>query len=157
MANDLSDELKQQLYGQVSDDPFLALFTLTHPNFTAPFRFVNNADDITSNGLDFISYPVKVVLPPDDNESARQVKIQFDNVSLDLITELRKITTPITCKVEMVLASNPDFVQYSLEDLKLKNIQYNASNISATLVMDDFLGVELTSEKYNPSNFPGIF
>jgi hypothetical protein len=59
--------------------------------------------------------------------------------------------------VEMVLASNPDTVQYSIEDLKLKNIQYNSQSINATLVMDDFLGVALTSERYNPDNFPGIF
>jgi hypothetical protein len=157
MANDISNELKAQLYGQVSDDPFLALFTFTHPSFSSDIRLVNNAEDIVSNGLTYIAYPISVVLPQDDSETAREVSIQMDNIDLSIITELRQVTTPIEARLEMVLASDPDTIQLSLGELKLKNINYNVKNITATLMMDDFLGVGLSSEKYNPDNFPGIF
>jgi hypothetical protein len=157
MANDISNELKSQLYGQVSDDPFLALFTFSHPSFSSDIRLVNNAEDIVSNGDTYIAYPVQIVLPPDDQESAREVQIQLDNIDLTIISELRGVTTPVQAKVEMVLASLPDTVQYSLEELKLKNISYTTKTITASLVMDDFLGVGLTSEKYNPDNYPGLF
>jgi len=154
MANDLSPELLSELYGQVSDDPYLTLFTLTHPSFAQTIRFVNNSVDVVSNGETFVSFPIKIVLPPDDNESAREVNVQFDNVSLELIDELRTVTTPIDVKIEMVLASNPDVVQPSIESLKFKGIQFNSQVITAKLIMDDFLTVGLTSERYTPISFP---
>lgn len=157
MANDLSTLLKEQLYGQVSDDPFLALFTLNHPSFAAPFRLVNNSEDIISRGETFQFYPVSVVLPDDNTESARQVRLRLDNIDLTIISELRKVTTPISVKLEMVLASDPDTVQYSLDELSLRNISYDLNYINATLALDDFLSVGLTSERYTATRYPGIF
>lgn len=157
MSNDLSTELISEMYGQVSGNPFLSLFTLSHPDFAEDIRLVNNAEDIVSRGMTFSSFPVNMTLPPDNNETSREVQILFDNVSLELIDEFRSVTTPIEMKLEMVLAGDPDVVQYSLEELKLKAIQYNKQNITATLVMDDFLSVGVTSERYTPSTFPGIF
>jgi hypothetical protein len=157
MSNNLSTQLVSEMYGQVSGNPFLSLFTLSHPNFAEDIYLVNNAEDIISRGITFSAFPVNISLPPDNNESAREVQILFDNVSLELIDEFRSVTTPIQMKLEMVLASTPNIVQYSLEELKLKAIQYNKTNITANLVMDDFLSSGVTSERYTPSNFPGIF
>lgn len=157
MANSLSPELLAQLLNQESDDPFLTLITLTHPSFGQPVRYVNNTENIISRGDTFLAFPVKITLPVDDGESAREVSIEFDNVSLDLLDEIRQVTTPIDVKLEMVLASIPDDVQMSLEELKIGNVQYDSQKISARLFMDDFLSSGLTSESYTPTVFPGMF
>lgn len=157
MSNDLSTELISQLYGQVADDPFLTLFTFSHDGFDSDILLVNNSEDVVSNGKTYLSFPVKVTLPMDDNETAREVSITMSNVGLELIGEFRKVTTRIDCKLDMVLFSAPDTIQYTLEDLKLSNIQYNVQTITAKLVLDDFLGSGLTSEKYTPTNYPGLF
>jgi hypothetical protein len=96
-------------------------------------------------------------LPTDDGESTREAVIDFDNVSLELIDEIRQVTTPIDVKIEMVLASDPDEVQLSYEELKIKSVTYNKNRISARLYMDDFLNVELPSEKYTPTGYAGLF
>jgi hypothetical protein len=57
----------------------------------------------------------------------------------------------------MVLASLPDSVEIELGELKLQNITYDQNRISGQLYLDDFLNTEVTSERYSPSNFPGIF
>lgn len=155
MSNDLSNEVKQQLFAQESEDPFLTLITLTHPTFTA--RLVNNTVDIVSNGFTFVAYPMKIKLPADDGESARDFSIEFDNVSLELITNMRSVTTAIGVKIEMILASMPDVIQMSYEDLQIRSIAYDAKKIQAKIVLDNFLTVAMTSERYNPSNFPGLF
>lgn len=157
MSNDLNPELIEQLYGQVSDDPFLTLFTFSHPAFTSDITLVNNSSDVVSRGTTFTAFPVKVTLPNDDNETVREVNITLSNVGLDFINEFRSVTTQIECKLEMVLFSDPDVVQYILEDLKLTGIQYNAQYIQAKLIMDDFLSVGLTSERYTPDSYPGLF
>jgi len=81
----------------------------------------------------------------------------LDNVTLELIDELRTVTTPISVHIEMVLASDPDAVQIDVGDLKLRNITYNRQTILGNLYLDDFLSTEMASEKYTPTTFPGIF
>lgn len=152
----LSSELREQLYGQASGDPFLMLVTLQHESFEE-IRFVNDVVDISSRGKDYMAFPIEIVLAPDDGASTREVSMKFDNVSLELIHELRTVTTSIDVEIEMVLASNPDKVQIQLGELKLRNITYNSKTISAKLYMDDFLSTEMASEKYTPTVFPGIF
>lgn len=156
MSNTLSPALLAQLYAQESDVPFLMLITLTHPSFP-PIRLVNNSENIISNGETFSSFPMRIRLPVDDGETTREVSIEFDNVSRELIDELRTVTTPIDVKLEMVLASNPDYIQVTLDELKMRNVSYNKSTVNARLYLDSFLNVELTSEKYTPKSYPGLF
>jgi hypothetical protein len=132
------------------------LVTLSDPSFDTIY-LVSNTVNITSRGQEYTAFPMQIRLPADDGETNREVNIEFDNVSLELIDELRSITSPIDVAIEIVLASNPDEVQLSYEELKIRNINYNKQRISAKLYMDSFLSVELTSEEYTPTNFPGLF
>jgi len=157
MPNMLSPELLAQLFSQESNDPFLTLVTLSHASFSQDIRLVNNTKNITSRGQEFQAFPMSIRLPVDDGETARSFTIEFDNVSLLLIEEIRQVTTPISVKIEMILASIPNDVQMSQEDLLIQNISYNKTRIVASIVLDNFLSTEVTSEKYGPLNFPGLF
>jgi hypothetical protein len=156
MANNLSPQLLAQLYGQNSSDPFLTLLTLSHTSFS-DIRLVNNTSDVTSNSLVYTAFPFKLVLPRDDGETSREITIDFDNVGLDLVEEIRTVTDFIDVKIELILSSIPDEVQMSFQELKIQNITYNKSRISAKLFLDTFLNTEMTSEKYTPTIFPGLF
>jgi hypothetical protein len=155
MANELSTELKAQLFAQQSDDPFLTLVTLTGTGFT--YRLVNNTRDIISNGETFTAFPMKVRLPTDDGESARDFQIEFDNSSLLLLAALRSVTEPIGCQIDMILASMPNVIQMSTSDLLIRSISYDESKVSARIVLDNFITVGMTSERYTPIAFPGMF
>lgn len=154
--NTLSPQLLAQLYGQQSSDPFLTIITVSHTSFGTR-RYVNNTEDLISNGETFVAFPFRITLPADDGETQRSAQIEFDNVSLELLDEIRSVTSPMDLKVEMVLASDPDSIQITLENLKLRNINYDRQKIRATISMDDFLNSEVTSERYEPHNFPGLY
>lgn len=156
MANNLSPELLAQIFYQQSDDPFLTLVTLSHANFS-PVRLVNNSENIISRGETFLAFPFKIRLPMDDGESVREVKLEIDNVSLELIDEIRTATTPVDVKIEMILASIPDEVQIALEELKIQSVSYNSSKITARLFMDSFLSTSMNAETYTPTNYPALF
>lgn len=156
MSNSLSPELLAQLFSQESNDPYLILLTLSHETFDDIY-LVNNTVEITSQGRTFIPFPFKLKPSVDDGESAREVTIEFDNVSLELIEEIRSVTSPIAVKVEMILASIPDDIQNTLEDMVIQGLTYNKTRIVARLILDNFLNSEMTSERYTPSNFPGLF
>ena len=156
MSNQLSNPLLAEMFGQSSSDPYLMLVTLTHSSFSNVY-LVGNTVDVVSRGNTYIAFPMNIVLPSDDGEASREVTIDFDNVSLFLIAKLRSIVTPIICTIEMVLASDLDSVQTSIDDLKVRSITYTKQRVSAKLYMDSFLNVELTSEKYTPNSYPGLF
>lgn len=155
MSNELSNDLKAQLFKQEAEDPYLTLLTIEGSDGT--YRLVNNTRDFVSRGQTFVAFPMKVRMPVDDGESAREFQLDFDNASLLLIRALRSVTEPIPCKVEMVLASMPDVVQSSVEDLLIKSVSYNAKQVTAKIVLDNFLAVAMTSESYTPSLYPGLF
>lgn len=154
--NNLSPELLAQLYSQESSDPFLTLLTLSHDSFD-DIRLVNNTENVTSNGLVYQSFPFKLTLPVDDGETSRQVTIDFDNVGLELISEIRTVTDFIDVKLDMVLASLPDETQIEIGELKIQSISYNSTKVSAVLFLDNFLNTQISSERYSPTNFPGMF
>lgn len=156
MSNFISNELKAQIFAQESEDPFLILVTLSHPSIS-DIRLVNNTEDVTSEGLLYIAFPMRIILPRDDGESVREISIEFDNVDRDLIDLIRSVTGPISVSLKLVLASLPDAVQFAFDELKIATITYNSSRVSARLYMDTFLNTEMTSEKYTPQNYPGIF
>jgi len=157
MANQLSSSLLAQLFAQNSDDPFLILITLSHPSFAEDIRLVNNTVEIISRGETFAPFPMRIRFPVDDGETARDFSIEFDNVSRELIEAMRSVTTEIGVKLELILASMPDAVQISQEDLKIAGIGYNLTTITARVILDNFLNTEVTSERYGPTNFPGLF
>jgi hypothetical protein len=156
MANQLSPELIHQLLSQESNDPFLTLLTLSHDSFST-IRLVNNTTDVVSRTETFIAFPFKIRFPVDDGESVREFSIDFDNVSLDLVDEIRSVTSPISIVIELVLSSIPDDVQMIQDNLKIQTITMNKHRVSAKIIVDDFLNIEMTGERYEPSNFPGLF
>lgn len=153
----INTNLKNEMYKQESNDPLLLLVKLEHVDFDAPIYLVDNTEDIVSRGNTYLAFPMRIILPENDGESVRETSITFDNVSRELIKEMRKITTAITMTIETVLASDPDYVQISYADMKLKTITYNDKTITGKILFDSFLNVTLPSETYTPLNFRGIF
>lgn len=155
----LSPELLAQLFAQDSGDPFLTLLTLSHPSYAQPLRFVNNTDAIISRGNTFQPFFFDFILPKDDGETIKEISIDFDNVSLELIDIIRSTVgqTNIQLTIEMILASLPNVVQKSITELEILSVTYNRFRVSCKIGLGDFLNVELSSEKYTPKNFRGLF
>ena len=154
MSN-ISDNAFHQMTTAVNTDPLLFLIRLFES--TETIYLVNNTENITSNGQEYQAFPVKPTLAPDDGESQSQVQIEFDNVSLELLEEIRSTTTPIPCEIDLVLASNPDYAEISLRDLLIRNVTYDAQTIKGTLTSDDFLNSRFPADLYTPNKFPGMF
>ena len=156
MSRQLTNALLNQLFFAQSEDPFLMLVTLSHESFDT-LRLVNNSVNITSRSQVYTAFPMEIKMSVDDGETDRRVEITFDNASRELIDEFRSVTTPIDVKIEAILASNPDVVEITVGELQIRSASYKSTSINAVLAYDDFLNTGLTSEKYEPSNFRGLF
>jgi hypothetical protein len=156
MSRSLSPEFISEIFAQESSDPFLMLLTIEHSSFST-IRLVANGEDVVSRSQTYTAFPFNLTLPVDDGETQQQVSLSLDNVGLDLIEDFRSITTPPTCKLEMVLASNPDVVEVEIPQMKMLNINYDAKKIRSVLALDDILNTQIPGEKYEPTNFRGLF
>jgi len=157
MPTQIPLSLLQQLMRQETSDVVLTLLTLDHPAWEAPIRLVNNSSDIVSRGNVYTAFPFSIVLPPDDGETTREANITMDNTSLEIIGFLRSVIDEIPATIEVILARLPNEVQMDIPDLVVRSINYNKNRITAVLSLDSFLNTELTSEKYTPAKFPGLF
>lgn len=135
----------------------LFLLTFNHPTFETPIYLVNNVEKIYSRGLTFEPFPLDLVLPPDDGDTLPQVQITCQNASLELIDEIRNVPGPMSVKIELILASSPDYIEASIENMRVISIQYDKTTIQMTCTVDDLLNTAFPKYKYLPSNFPGLW
>lgn len=142
---------------QNTDEVFLFLVTLDHDDLVNPIRVVNNVENITSRSNVYTAFPFDLILPQDDGDTLPQVIISLSNVDLSLIDEIRSLNSSLDVTLEIVLASNPNYVEMTIEGMKTISIQYDAQKIEATCQIEDVLNLAFPKGAYLPSNFPGLF
>ena len=152
-----SSAFKIAVLEQNTDEVFLWLLTIQHQESNTIFRLVNNLDDIVSRGDTYMAFPFQFVLPEDDGETLPTIQISVDNVSLELIDIIRTYGTGITITAEIIMASAPDNVEYSIDDLSLIDATYNSQSITLTAQIQDLLNQRFPADDYLPRTFPGMF
>jgi len=144
-----------QMYSSHSADPMLMLLKITFPN-TNTFHYVNNTEDITSNGQLYTAFPFKFTLPSDTDEEVPILQITISNIGLDLIDDLSVSTSDVIADIDIVFASVPDFVEINLSAMILKGIVYDDKFITMSLGYDDILNVQVPSYTYSAKDYPGL-
>jgi len=152
-----SNTFKLACLEQNTDEVFLWLLTIEHAASSTVFRLANNLDDVISRGNTYMAFPFQFVLPEDDGETLPTIQISVDNVSLELIDIVRTYGSGIGITAEIVLASAPNTVEYSIEDLTLIDATYNSQSITLTAQIQDLLNQRYPADDFLPRTFPGMF
>lgn len=148
---------RQAIYSQETAEVFIVLLEIDHEDLASPIRVCNNDTDITSNGNVYIAYNFDIQLPTDEDNEAPQAQLVIDNVDRALTQAIRTVQTPPTIRIMVVLASNPDIIEVDMPDFLLTNISYNASTITATISIENFLQEPFPGDLFTPTQFPGLF
>lgn len=151
----LSLHAVDQLYRSSSEDPLLMLLELNFPG-NNNFFFVNNTEDITSNGQLFTAMPFQFTLPSDTDQEVPELALTLSNVGLELIENLSSSTEDITANIKIVFASVPDFVELPLDGMILKSINYDSKFITMNLGFDDILNIKIPYQTYSAVDYPGL-
>ena len=136
---------------------WLLLVEIDHPALSQPVRIVNNPTNIVSQGNTFIALPFSIHLPSDDDH-VPEIMMKIDNVDRSISTTVQSIPagTPPTCKVLVVLASQPDTVELEF-DATLKSVDVDAHEVSATFGPEDILNEPYPGDTFVPSMYPSLF
>lgn len=170
--NTLSPAAIKAMFSTESDDILITLLTLKQTpsaGLTEDIRLCDNytqrlsetATDITygtvSNGLEYVFLPLEIILPNDDSTSAPRCTITINDVTRELLPTIRTITGAVDAELTLVLYSTPDVVELSYSGLKLTNIGYNSSAITANLTMPSLEVEPFPMHAFTPAYFPGLF
>ena len=156
--SDLSSAGISKVFKENLDEAGLWLCRVISPDASFPTIYlVSNTENVVSKAITYYAFPFEITLSPQDDDSERQISATFDNVSLELIDELRSQTTPLRVEFDLVFSNDLDSPEISIKDLRLISINYNARTISAQLIYDDILSAGFPSYKYGPTTFKGLF
>ena len=153
----VNNNLLSALSGQETGEAILVLLTITHPTISPSIRVTSDAVTTTSNGNSFLPYPFRLTLPDDPDNGFSSGALVIDNVSRDIISSIRAITTPPKVTIQIVLGSDPDTIYVEFSDFKLSKITYDVLKITGNLVLDHFINEPFPGTRMTPATFPGMF
>lgn len=153
----VSDAFKAAVFAQETGEAFLILLTVDHDDLDAPLRFSSDGVDTTSNGNVYYAYPFTFTLPPMADEKPPFANLVIDNVSREIVSAIRGLSSAPTISAIGVLASDPDEIEVQLPDFKLARVTYDRLIVSGTLLVDSLMNEPFPAHSFMPSNFPGLF
>lgn len=151
----ISDNLKQDAWKNESDLPFV-LITISHSSLSEPIRVVNNKENITSNGNEYIGFPFEIQLPDSKEDSQPSAKLTINNVSREIGIAIRSISTPPSVTITIVRQQTPDVIEAQFFGMRLNNVKYDVLAVTGDLQFEDLTREEFPSLKFSPSIFRGI-
>jgi len=157
VSRTLSLTARQAVFSQETDQVFLLLLTIAHPDMAVPVRVVNNLEAVTSRGNEFIAFPFQINLPYDKDDQITQVTLTIDNVDQQIVVGVRALSSPPTVTLEVVLAASPDTVEAGPFDFSMKSATYDSLVVEGVLGFEDILNEPFPGNAFTPQNFPGMF
>ena len=120
-------------------------------------RVVNNNEPIVSNGETFEPYAFSLKLPMSDGEKQMELLLQIDNVDQSLTKAIRELLEPPTMKLDMILSTDPDTVERSIDFLRADFINYDSMSVQFRLRPDNMMGRKFPSSRYTPARYSDLF
>ena len=157
MPRAISDTFRSALYAPATGEAFLVLITIDHPVLAEPIRVTSDAVDTVSRGETFVRFPFQIELPSDTNDRPPTARLSVDNVSREIVENLRAIGSAPSVLVEIVLGSAPDIVEASFPDFQLSQVHYDALTVQGRLDVEQFTAEPYPAGVFSPADFPGLF
>jgi len=166
MPRQLSNAAKQAMYAQETGEVFVILLTISHPDFIEDIRVASDIIDdlpeagvqgVISRDMEFVYLPFSVTLPQQDETGVARASITIDNIDRQIVRAVRKSNSALSIKIEIVLASDPDSPEISIEDFKLERVNYDALTVSGEISVEYFDLEPFPARRFTPSDFAGIF
>ncbi len=169
MTRPLSKRAKRSAFAQETSEVWIVLLTFSHPSWTDdariasdPFELLPNegVKGVVSNGLEYIFAPFSISLPTQDDTGVARAQIEVENVSrrlMQLIRQARAEGGTLSISMQIVLSSDVDTPELSVENYRLEKVNYDSLTVSGEIGMEYFDLEPFPYQKFGPSNFPAIF
>lgn len=162
----LSLAARTAINAQTTDECFIQLVTITSDALTTPILVADDAFEVLptagvrgvlSRGSEFIYLPFTLSMPNDDDTGIGRAQISIENVSRQIIQAILSTSGQIDIKVEVVLASDVDVVEYVLDNFILESVNFDALTITGQMTIQYYDREPFPCKRFTPSDFGGLF
>ena len=148
--------LKEAMAAQETGEVLVVLLTISHPNLTQPIRVCSDSVETLSLGRTFIPYPFTFRAPDEAENGPNPAQLVIDNVGEIIAESIQLIDTAATVDVEIVLASNPNYIQGAWPTFELTNVEGSGFTISGDLTIPGLIA-EPVGRTFDPAGYPALF
>ncbi|EAU45067.1 DUF1833 family protein [Salipiger bermudensis] len=153
----LSDRLLAATYAQESAEVFVPIVKLTHSDWTESVRWVRDTVALVHGGETYSPFPFDLALPEDKDEGFPVLRFSAQNVTREIIGQLRKVRNEVLGEVSWVLAATPDVVEMGPFEVQITGIEYDALTINGVMTIEPILEEQFGFLEMTPSVCPGLF
>lgn len=163
----LSLNFRHAMMAQESGEVAIALLTITHPALTLPIYLSSDPTTLisatplvygtVSRGNTYLYVGMQITLPDEQDDAAPASKMVISNVDRSIIPLARSVSSPPSVKIEFLLASAPDTVEFSIPVMDMINLQYDVDNLTFDLAIDALAIEPFPAGSFDPASFPGLF
>jgi hypothetical protein len=157
-VREYSDPALENLLTTAADEPFLTLLEITHVDLVTPVRVVNDVQNITVSGNEFIALPFRIALPDDVSGKVPEATLEVDNIGRELTTwlEVSGGGAGAKCRIMQVLRSTPTVIEFDMT-LDLTNLAITNQVVTGTLGFVNVLAQRSVVVTFTPTTAPGLW
>lgn len=158
MARAYSAEYKSTLARVSAPESPRILLQIDHAELPTPVRVINDTQNLTSNGFDYIAFPFNIILPDDFENKLPKAQLTIDNVGRDLMYWLETTNggAGSTATFSQVMRSRPNQIEWSIT-MSLFNVSATNLQVTAELGFENLFAKPAISMQYRPDNSIAIF
>ncbi|MEC8919181.1 MAG: DUF1833 family protein [Pseudomonadota bacterium] len=156
----ISAEGLRDLFAEHTASAMFALVTFYSDDETRYVGVVNNLENVTHNGVEYIGLPFEFELPSNDDEQVPQLTMTIDNVDRALVDLVRSVTEapPVIVEIIRVTQGGITATELGPMDFSLLNADITAGSVSLQIgYTNDILNSPATGDIFNPGTAPAMF
>lgn len=169
MSRTLSSAALSAFYSEETGDFPIILITIVAAGVVNPIRVssdptqrvLETTADVfygtVSRGETYYFIPFSITLPNDNDTTPPQTSITIDNVSRELMSFIRNLTSRPTATIEVVMSNTPDTVEVEFPEFDIETIGYDQLQITGELKVDMLVTEPFPAGTFTPAQFPGLF
>jgi hypothetical protein len=160
MSRDVSLDFIAAVNAQETDEAFIVLVTIDHPDLPEPVYLNNSGANLVSRTIPFLACPFQPTLSDDSDDRPPQAKLVIDNIDRTLVASLRLAAAGGVAPVvtlELVKASAPDVVEAAFTDFEMREITYDSLTIEAILTLEGLFKEPACGYSFSPTYFSGLY
>lgn len=153
-----TNKAKRALNATSAEEPILELLEITHKDLAVPIRVVNDVQNITAQGNEFIACPFSLARPDDVDQQTPTAKLTVDNIGRELTQwlEFSNGGKGARCRIMAVLRSEPNVLQFDMT-LDLTGLSIDNLTVSGQLGFQNTLMQPAVTVRYDPLTAPGVW
>jgi len=149
---------RRNLLATSADEPMLVLLEITHADLAIPIRVVNDNQNITVLGNEYIACPFRISLPDDQDQQVPKAVVSVDNIGRELTTWLETSNGGKGAKLRVmaVLPSSPNILEVDMK-MDLFGLSINNQTVDGELGYKNTMMRAAVGMRYDPISSPGVF